>query len=86
MQAIALSGGSVGQVGLGPSDLYLVRNARSNNGARPGVFKVDMRNYRNNPAALSVQPGDVLILRNKPGEFLGRAAIGALNANINIGN
>lgn len=85
MQAIALSGGSVGQVGLGPSDLYLVRNARSNSGARPGVFKVDMRNYRNNPAALNVQPGDVLILRNKPGEVLGKAAVGALNANINIG-
>lgn len=83
MQAIALSGGSIGQ--LGPSDLFLVRNARNANGAQPGVFRVDLRNYRNNPAALNVQPGDVLILRNKPGEAIGQAVLGAVNANINVG-
>lgn len=73
-QAISIAGGSVGGGRLAsfpPSDVVVNRAGRS-------ALTVDLNSAIQNRSSFRIQPGDVIMLRYKPGEIAGNLATSAL--------
>ncbi len=77
-QAVAMSGGSLGQSPFGASDLYVVRHAR---GGQQSATRINMRGPGSSARVL---PGDALILRQTPNELLTRILTNAAQGVISI--